>query len=565
MGIWSRVTSSVAKMIGGAKIAVGVRHALSQGTPGSWASDHRTEAQHFTGWNYVAIRAIAMQAAQADVNVYDDSRDVAGQSKTIRKGWRQRTKAYRPDTGESPPLPSDHPLVQMNKRPNPSQSGASQRYEQVVQLLLTGSAYKWKVPNTQGKTVETYVIPTAVCIPIPPSRELPRGGWRVDPSMSRLQFPLGIVDDDGYSVLRGYERAIGQIIPAEQMIVTRFAHPIWKDDGYGALAAGALTIDAAEQVDQARFASMRNGADPSLLVTPPDDWTGDQAELDAVQAKLEAKYCGPKNQKKIMIVTAKSVTPVTTAPREMDYVEAFTQFRDAIMALHGTPGIAAGITDAGSKATLYASLKQFTMLTVQPILDMIAEEDTEQLNPEFGEGLTTEITAIKINDEEQTEREIQTDLQAGAITVDEVRQIRGREAWGGAKGNAVAGTDRTVTLGSMPVRAAEDSTSVTPTRPALPVEEKPELPENIEATQTLNGAQIAAALEVMAGVTAGTIAEMVAVELLVTLGLDRALAAKMVRASKAVEPPEPATNGNGHANGFKRHSAVEKKLNGAYP
>jgi bacterioferritin-associated ferredoxin len=84
-------------------------------------------------------------------------------------------------------------------------------------------------------------------------------------------------------------------------------------------------------------------------------------------------------------------------------------------------------------------LKQFIQGTVQPILDLMAEEDTEQLATQFGEGLTVFYTAKAIDDAKLTEQQINTDIAAGAIEVDEIRKLRGRKPWGGEKGKAVAG------------------------------------------------------------------------------------------------------------------------------
>ena len=55
------------------RFAVALRTALGTGQPGSWSSDHRQESEQFTGWTFVAVRAICLQAMQASVIVYDDS------------------------------------------------------------------------------------------------------------------------------------------------------------------------------------------------------------------------------------------------------------------------------------------------------------------------------------------------------------------------------------------------------------------------------------------------------------------------------------------------------------
>jgi len=55
------------------RFAVALRTALGAGQPGAWSSDHRQESEQFTGWTFVAVRAICLQAMQASVIVYNDS------------------------------------------------------------------------------------------------------------------------------------------------------------------------------------------------------------------------------------------------------------------------------------------------------------------------------------------------------------------------------------------------------------------------------------------------------------------------------------------------------------
>src|SRR4029077_17187764 len=88
-------------------------------------------------------------------------------------------------------LPLSHPLVKLLKRPNARQSGASFRYEQILQLQSTGTCLVWNVPNKFGRTVERHVIPTAIAVPTPSTAELSKGGWRIDLGASRYWFAQG--------------------------------------------------------------------------------------------------------------------------------------------------------------------------------------------------------------------------------------------------------------------------------------------------------------------------------------------------------------------------------------
>lgn len=68
-----------------------------------------------------------------------------------------------------------------------------------------------------------------------------------------------------------------------------------------------------------------------------------------------------------------------------------------------------------------------------------------------------------------------------------------------------------------------------------------ETPENIQSDKGLNGAQIKAAIDILTGVVDGTVADSVAVELLVSLGIDPDKAKKMVEDTIAADLAVPET------------------------
>lgn len=424
MGLWQRIKSAgrAFTAMRTKTFRVGLRGALSSGQPGTWATDHAAESGHVKDWMYIAIRAICLQAAKAEVAVYDDSR-------------RETKSLYAGEQQVSRPLANDTRIMRLYKRPNPDQSGALFRYECVMQLQATGTCLIWNVPRKlDGTPCERYVIPTACAYPVP-------GGWRVDPGA--YSFRLRSSDPEGYVQTGTFGQILGKVIPQEQVQVIRWPHPLVKDDGFSPISAGAALVETGEKVTQSRYAQLVNGIDPSLLILLGGDENPDAAELDAAAAKLNEKYAGPGNRRKAMIIpgggNGASVTPLSQSASDMDFAGGFKDYRDAALALQGTPPVAAGIQEAGAYAAYYASLRQFIDLTVQPILDVLAEEDTEQFLRQFGDGLTCEIEASPINDPEVTERELQNDIAARIRTVDEVRTMRGLTPFGGARGARIAG------------------------------------------------------------------------------------------------------------------------------
>lgn len=409
------------------RFAVALRTALGAGQPGSWYSDHRQESEQFTGWTFVAIRAICLQAMQASVVVYDDSINGSKQKQLRRhlradSGYGLSRSLYAGESGASIPLPNDHGLCQILKHPNPTQSGAAFRYERVLQLQLTGTCIVWNVPNQFGKTVQRYVIPTAIASPVAPTTDLPEGGYKIQTPSFRYDLDAFAGSFRSSGML---QQVLEKVIPLSQLQITRWPHPLYKDDGQSPVSAGARWIDSANQIDAARWAQMNNGADPSIVVTCGKGMNPTREELEAAAAMFDQKYGGTENTGKAIFTTGEQVVSLTASPREMDYNASFVELRDAILALHGVPGIAAGISDGGSYAAFYASLKQFISLTVQPVLDLLAEDDTEHLAPQFGKNLTVEIEATQVDDPDLLEKRLATDIRAQIIKVDELRAIRG--------------------------------------------------------------------------------------------------------------------------------------------
>jgi HK97 family phage portal protein len=77
-----------------------------------------------------------------------------------------------------------------------------------------------------------------------------------------------------------------------------------------------------------------------------------------------------------------------------------------------------------------------------------------------------------------------------------------------------------------------------PASPATPAPDE-KMAESLETTEALNGAQIAAALSILEGLTNGTTAAAVALELLLALGIKRERAQKMVEETERNRPPAP--------------------------
>jgi len=404
--------------------------ALASGIPGGWASDHRKEADSYTGWDYVAISAIANSCMAADVFAFQSARPqiLKSRIKSLRRNGSFSTwkSIYGMEDVETDPLPVDHMLVERLMRPNPRESGAVFRYRYALQLCLTGKALIWNVPSklmgVNGKPIPCarYVIPTAAASPVMPSTEFPYGAWRVDGTTNSAYG----VDAYGFTDFPGWQLFAGAVIDSRDVQVIMLPHPVALDDGQSPLAATAQWKDQEMQIDSARSSQMRNGASPSIHMHFPD--IGDQTELNRTIVGLSSRYAGHTKEGKILATTGTvQVTPLSTTPKDMAYHEAFQDAKTSRLAAHHTPPVAVGLQEAGNTLAYIASRLQWKDGAIQPLLDLLAESDTMELASRYGDGLFIEIEAADVSDSELLERQLATDIAAGVRTKNEFRSIRG--------------------------------------------------------------------------------------------------------------------------------------------
>jgi phage portal protein BeeE len=166
----------------------------------------------------------------------------------------------------------------------------------------------------------------------------------------------------------------------------------------------------------------------------PNIFDPDEADLTRLRAQLEALYAGPHNAGKILFNPyGSSVTKLSNTPADMAWCEGWGQLVDFILASYDVPKSVAGLQDSVSYATLYSSLRQFYLLSLNPLLNKIAARFNKHLvRPFFGPDLLLELRGQKIDDENIEELRFANDLKCGARTINERRKYLGLDPkpWG---------------------------------------------------------------------------------------------------------------------------------------
>lgn len=397
--------------------------ALRKTVPGPWASDHWNQTtKGFVGATYVAVDMLGRAIGSATVNLMEH----VGRSDRVGTEVRRAlpTAGAQESDEQWVPAEPDHPARKIVEEPNPRQSIADVLYERTLQECLTGTSYTWAVPNGYGEPCEQYVIPTVLTLPLPASEDYPNGAYRIQPATAH----------GAYAVLPGRYAQTGAVLPAEQILVDRRPHPWVGYDGYSPLQAAETQLDVLRQIDIMRTSAAQNGAEPSLVIIAPPGTKPE--EVDQLQAKLDRRFAGPWNHRKVMVISGggtqpgqgMTVMPWSKGPGDLGGEETWEQIVGFVSALFGVPKVVTGLTDAGSYAEFFAALKQFYTRTLLPLAKRISWRLTQQLLwPYYGKRLRYQLDLPAIDDRESLRADLQLLAECQALRVNEVRTRLGFE------------------------------------------------------------------------------------------------------------------------------------------
>lgn len=370
--------------------------ALRSRAPGMYSQNVQALSQHFTSGVYLALNTMCKQAAQAEWRIFEEI-----------------GSPHEPDVE----LQKHEPVVKLFKNPNNEDDFVDILAQLTQQIGLNGIALEWiPVWGNQIQPEEMYIIPTATALPWPPSPVYPHGSYLIQPF-----YPFG-----PFSTIPSYQSAAGARIPAEQIIRIKNDHPILRYDGYATLTAIQRHVDTVEAIDTARWSTQQLGLDPSIIISfDPKLVNPDKADFKRIRTELQAIYAGPVNAGKIMFNPfGGKADKLSHTPNEMAWEKGWEQLMAFEQACFGVPKGISGMDDDTSFATLYARMKQFNLLSLDPLLDKLGRKNTKRLiKPYFGGDLYLKLTARKITDEEMVLKKIGVGIQSKTLRLNEIRKL----------------------------------------------------------------------------------------------------------------------------------------------
>ncbi len=308
--------------------------------------------------------------------------------------------------------------MELLENPNRQDYWGRMAYQICQQKYLTGTALLWMIPNKLGTPMELYVIPTAIAIPQPAvNPDYPDGYYRVQPL-----YPYG-----PFSSFPTPSTAVGAPIPAQWVLRFQYPHPILRYEGYAPLTGLSLEMDEFKMIGRSRHYKMRRTMNPSVVMDTSDVEGSQQMppeEIERLRVEIENVFFGPENAGGLLVPPPGcTIGDYGVNPKEMDYPNSWSQMVDFLLAGFGITKPAAGMVEDSSYSTLFATLKQLYMLTLDPDFADLAAVMTRHLCPFFGDDLFLEVRGRRIDDHEVNFQKAQILTGNRACTLNELRKL----------------------------------------------------------------------------------------------------------------------------------------------
>ncbi|HZP70799.1 MAG TPA: phage portal protein [Pseudolabrys sp.] len=279
----------------------------------------------------------------------------------------------------------DHPLLDLIRRPNPRQDGASFLETVVSHLLLAGNAYVEAVSlgANSGDPGDRHV------------REL----YALRPD--RMKLVPGV---DGWPQAYDYTVA-GRTVRFEQaaavppILHLNFFNPV--DDHYGMspLQAAAVAIDTHNAAAAWNKALLDNAARPSgaLVYAAGAGMMLTEPQRQSIKKEFAEQYQGVSNAgRPLLLDGGLDWKPMSLSPREMDFLETKHAAAREIALAFGVPPMLLAIPGDNTYANYQEANRAFWRQTALPLAARIACALAHWLAPAFGDDVMLAVDTDRI-------------------------------------------------------------------------------------------------------------------------------------------------------------------------
>lgn len=262
---------------------------------------------------------------------------------------------------------TEHPALDLLKRPNPRQSGAEMREVLFSYLHTAGNAY-----------VEAVIVEEEV-----------KGLYCLRPDRMKL-----VSGKDGWPIAYDYTaggrttRLPQDIKPIPKILHLNLFHPL--DDHYGLapLAAAQFSLDIHNAAAKWNKALLDNAARPSgALIYSGGSGNLTKTQFARLKEELEIGFQGAINAGRPMVLEGGlDWKSMALSPRDMDFIEAKNSAAREIALAFGVPPMLLGIPGDNTYANYAEANRVFWRQSVVPIVTRVASALGRWLEPAYENG-----------------------------------------------------------------------------------------------------------------------------------------------------------------------------------
>lgn len=291
-------------------------------------------------------------------------------------------------------------------------------------LNLTGEAYILKLDQKGNPLTDKTKLPSAL-FPLP----------------SHLcEFHIGERDwNESYVMFNGEKYPISAIL--------RDINPDPENiyQGMSIVRKASLTVDTDIQMKRWNNKLFKNGARPGVVVEVPDQLKDDA--YNRLKQQFDEQYRGVGNAfNRVILEGGAKMSPFMMTTQDLDFLESKRFTRDEILAMFKVSGSNLGITEDVNRANAEAQDYAYAKRCIKPRLEQFIDFMNKRLlRPIYGGEY---VLSYEDPVPENAEMRLQ-EAQAGVnswLTIDEVRDMYGREALPNGDGNKLY-----VPMGNVPI------------------------------------------------------------------------------------------------------------------
>lgn len=370
--------------------------------------------EQFTSWVFICARLNADARSAVPWGLYVESAPAGEKWRTVRtravKPARRKALAMRAELrpwitkaneGDDIEEITEHPFLELMRRPNPWTSGTDLRWITSVFMDLTGEAYWYIVKDGIGVPRQLWAIPSQYLRPIP--------GTSLD------EFIVG------YEYVRGKSNAI---IPAEDVVEFKYANPLNQLGGFAPILGIVDAVYVNSKMAEFTEAMFENKARIGGVLET--DSKVSAPELERFRESWKQKYAGvAKSGATVILPPGLKYQRDFVTPDEMSYIEGKRITREEICAGLGCPE--ALFNPGAIRANVEAAQYQHQLGAVLPWLRKMDDTLNGDFLPIYDDKIFVASEDPVVSDR-VADAQVRTQyISAGVMSINDVRPELGLE------------------------------------------------------------------------------------------------------------------------------------------